>query len=109
MNRFQKKKISSNGWKMAGSVLAMAAVFAAFGMGIHSVTEQTQKQQKSSLEKAIVRDMVQCYAMEGHYPQNLEYLEEHYGLIWDKERFLVAIEVLGANMMPDITVAERGK
>lgn len=113
MNRFQKKKEFRNRRKQNGlhmsSVLLLAGAFVLFGVSVHSVTAQTQKQQKNSLEKAIRRDMVQCYAMEGHYPESLEYLEEHYGLTWDKDRFFVVMEVFGSNMMPDVTVAERGK
>lgn len=108
MNRFQKKR-SGKRWRTVGSILVTALVFGGCWMGIQSISIQTRKQQKISLENAIRKDMVQCYAMEGHYPESLEYLEEHYGLTWDKDHFLVAYEVLGTNMMPDVTVIERGK
>ena len=35
-----------------------------------------------------------------------EYLEEHYGIQVDRERYTVAYDVFASNLMPDITVLE---
>ena len=51
---------------------------------------------------------VACYAAEGVYPPDLAYLEEHYGVQIDEERFTVSYVVFGSNLMPDITVLEQG-
>ena len=48
------------------------------------------------------------YAAEGVYPPDLAYLEEHYGVQIDEERFTVSYVVFGSNLMPDITVLEQG-
>ena len=47
---------------------------------------------------------MQCYALEGTYPPNLQYLEEHYGLTYDKKRFYVDYLAIGSNFFPDVTV-----
>lgn len=107
MNRFQKKKNSGDSIRIIGSAVLVAAVLGSFVMSIRSVAEETRQQQKTSLEKAIRRDVIQCYAMEGHYPESIAYMEEYYGLTYDKEHFFVDYEVLGSNMMPDITVIEQ--
>ncbi len=107
MNRFQKKK---NWARHAGRVIAGAVLILVFGLfwaGISSVSEETREQQKKSLETAIWRNVIHCYAMEGRYPQSLEYMEEHYGLSYDKSRFLVDYEIVGSNIMPDVTVLEQ--
>ena len=57
-------------------------------------------------EAALRRDIVHCYATEGFYPPSLEYLEEHYGLTYDKNRYWVDYQPVGSNLMPDITVLE---
>jgi len=62
---------------------------------------------KQQLEQAIKRGVISCYATEGFYPPNLEYLEEHYGIRVDKERYAVIYDVFAENLMPDITVLER--
>ena len=41
----------------------------------------------------------------------LLYLEEHYGLSYDSKKYVVSYEVIGSNLMPDVTVIplkERG-
>ena len=52
------------------------------------------------------RGCVACYAAEGIYPQDLEYLEEHYGVQVDGDRYVVHYEIFAQNLMPDITVLE---
>ena len=45
-----------------------------------------------------------CYAAEGVYPPNLDYLKEHYGVQVDDARYVVIYSVFADNLMPDITV-----
>ena len=52
------------------------------------------------------RAAVACYAAEGIYPPTLEYLEEHYGVQVDRERYTVVYDVFASNLMPDVTVLE---
>ena len=47
------------------------------------------------------------YAMEGAYPESLEYLKEHYGLNYDETRYIINYEVMGSNLMPDVMVLEK--
>lgn len=62
---------------------------------------------KKQLEQALQRCAVTCYATEGIYPPNVEYMKEHYGIQIDESRYLVKYEVFAENLMPDITVLER--
>lgn len=48
-----------------------------------------------------------CYAAEGIYPPNLDYLREHYGIQIDETRYMVVYDVFASNLMPDITVLEQ--
>ena len=45
-------------------------------------------------------------AVEGAYPDDLEYLRTHYGLAYDQSRYLVRYDSFGSNLMPDISVTE---
>ena len=108
MNRFQKKKnVGKNVRTLAVPALLAVVVIGGVWNGITSVSDQTARQQKKSLEEAIRRDMVTCYAMEGIYPESLDYLKEHYGLTYDEVRYIVNYEVMGSNLMPDMTVLEK--
>ena len=59
------------------------------------------------MEESLRRAAVTCYAVEGVYPPNLEYLRRHYGIQVDEEQYHVFYEIFGSNIMPQITVVER--
>ncbi len=63
-------------------------------------------QEKSEMEDILRRTAVACYAAEGIYPPDLEYMEEHYGIHIDKEKYIVMYSPVASNLMPDITVLE---
>ena len=65
------------------------------------------KEGKEQLYEAIRRSAVACYAAEGIYPPNLDYLTEHYGIQIDEEKYTVIYEAFAENLMPDITVLEK--
>ena len=48
-----------------------------------------------------------CYAAEGIFPPSLDYLEEHYHILVDHEKYTVIYEAIGSNLMPDITVLDK--
>lgn len=58
------------------------------------------------LENALRKGCAECYAVEGAYPPNLEYLEEHYGIQVDEIKYTVYYSMFAWNLMPDITVLE---
>ena len=58
------------------------------------------------LEDSVRRAAVTCYAVEGIYPPDLAYLQEHYGIQADDSNYTVFYEAFASNMMPDITVVE---
>ena len=57
---------------------------------------------------AIKNAALTCYAVEGAYPDDVSYLEEHYGLSYDEENYYVRYEAFAANQLPEIRVMERG-
>ena len=79
-------------------------VIAVFLCGVNYVSASSLDGQQESLEKAISRDVAQCYAVEGTYPPNLDYLINHYGLTYNEELFYVDYESIGSNIYPDITI-----
>lgn len=64
-------------------------------------------------QAAVVRDAVRgavttCYAVEGAYPQSLDYLVENYGLVYDESRFFITYDAFASNVYPDIMVNLKG-
>lgn len=78
-----------------------------FLLSLSSIQESTLEKQQESLESALIRDITHCYAVEGFYPPSLSYIEEHYGLTYDKELFFVDYRPVGSNMRPDVTIILR--
>ena len=62
--------------------------------------------QTEFVTEAVHNAALTCYAVEGAYPTNLEYLRTHYGLAYDQSRYLVRYDSFGSNLMPDISVTE---
>lgn len=107
MNRFQKQKKKIGNVRLFIQAAVLVAVFAGVWHGTGSISQDTAEHQKKSLEEAVRRNMVHCYAMEGRYPESVEYMEEHYGLTYDKDRYFVDYEIVGSNLMPDVMVIEK--
>ncbi len=64
------------------------------------ITQQTMQQ---AIEKALIH----CYAIEGSYPPSLEYLKENYGIYIQEERFYYYYEYVGSNVRPIVQVIEK--
>lgn len=110
MNRFtQSKTISlSHIWQLL-CILFIAGFVIFFIRGVNSVDNTTSSEQAKSLETAVRRSVAQCYAVEGTYPPSLDYLKEHYGLIYDEDAFYIDYTAIGSNIMPDITILPRSE
>jgi len=68
---------------------------------------------QGTAETEIVRDAVKnaaltCYAVEGAYPDSVDYLREHYRLAYDEDRYMITYDAFASNMIPDIWVTEVG-
>lgn len=88
-------------------LIAFLLLFVLFYNGITSVSDTNIAKQRESLETALNRSIIQCYAVEGAYPPSLQYIKDHYGLIYDEELFFVDYQPIGSNIMPDVTILDR--
>lgn len=84
------------------------AVLLAFLAALSNLESGQEEEGRRSLEESIRRAAVACYAAEGIYPPSVEYLQAHYGIQVDESRYAVFYEVFGSNLMPEITVVEKG-
>ena len=109
MNRFGKGRLnlSKSNIFTAASILFFVLLLSCFLIGIQSISKSSVEKQKQSLETALQRDIVHCYAVEGTYPPSLEYIKSHYGLTYNEDLFFVDYQPIGANLMPDVTIIER--
>lgn len=88
-------------------ICAFAAILGLFFYGLDGVGKTSEEERLRSVEQAVTRATVQCYAIEGQYPPNLEYLEANYGLSLDRQRYIIQYDVFASNIMPTILVLPR--
>ena len=79
-----KKKRKSSVVSTITSLIGYFGVFAVFLVmimtGIKETGSTIDEQGVKIAEDAIRRAVVNCYALEGSYPETFEYLKENYGL-----------------------------
>ena len=97
------KKVLRRGLFPAAILLAAALFLWALG----KTGAEQSRQGREQLEQTLRRWAVVCYAQEGVYPPDTEYLERHYGVQIDHDRYAVFYEVFAENIMPQITVVEK--
>ena len=70
--------------------------------------ESVQSREETTLVRDAVRQAaINCYAVEGAYPDSVEYLREHYQLAYDEDRYAVTLEGFASNLIPDIYIEDR--
>ena len=96
--------------KLSGLLAAVIILAAAlwFFAALSNLAGGQRSEGKEQLEIALRRAAVACYAAEGVYPPTLNYLTEHYGVQIEADRYIVFYEIFANNLMPDITVLEKG-
>ena len=91
-------------------IIVLLAVLVSLGLflwrGSISLTKGEAGESLKQLETSIRKATMLCYATEGVYPPDLQYLKEHYGIQIDEDKYVVFYEVQGKNLMPSITVME---
>ena len=85
-------------------LMTFAVVFVFVMMGIRSMDDTMNGQEMKRLEDSIIKSSVQCYALEGHYPESLQYLKDNYGVTYDEDQYMVDYQIYGANMLPNIKI-----
>ena len=71
--------------------------------------ERSQEPEETEIVRKAIKDAaITCYAVEGAYPDDIEYLRQYYHLSYDENRYLVTYDAFASNHIPDIYVTERG-
>ena len=86
--------------------LVMVLVLCGVWILINRVGRSSGAAQTTFVTEAVHNAALTCYAVEGAYPTNLEYLRTHYGMAYEQSRYLVRYDSFGSNLMPDISVTE---
>ena len=89
------------------AIIAFIGIICVFVLGVSLMGAENSSRIAKNLENAIDRCITECYALEGTYPPSLSYMEEYYGLVYDKNTFFVDYSMVGTNLRPDVTIIEK--
>ena len=87
-------------------VLVMALLLAGVWLLVSRVESTNDGAQTQFVYDAVQNAALTCYAVEGAYPESLEYMRENYGLAYDESRYFVTYDAFSSNLVPDIRVIE---
>lgn len=82
------------------ALIATAAVLFMFFQN----TGKDREEQADSIAQTIYDRALQCYVIEGAYPESLSYLEENYGLAINRKDYTVVYTPYAENLPPEIRV-----
>jgi len=85
------------------TVIILAVVVIFFFSAVNGASDKADSSAAATLERAIKKAAVQCYAIEGFYPPDVNYLVERYGIIIDP-KYIVDYRGEISNDMPSIQV-----
>ena len=69
--------------------------------------QAVREQSALSMRTAILESAKQCCAVEGVYPQSIDYLVDHYGLVINDRDYLITYECYADNVVPSVAVVPR--
>lgn len=103
MEGMEKKKKTT----MIVPMLLFVIVVGIVVKGIFYLDYVNDMQNVDLVRQSVKRAAVECYAIEGAYPTDVEYLEYNYGIVIDHDKYYVEMDGFASNIMPDIEVYER--
>ncbi|MBR3719770.1 MAG: hypothetical protein IKN20_07910 [Firmicutes bacterium] len=84
-------------------ILVLVCGYFAFSTSGSDLDEETV----TAIQDAIRKSALQCYVVEGVYPPDLAYLQDHYGLQVNTDNYYVVYEAFASNLPPTISVIEK--
>jgi len=72
--------------------------------GLNDTADSSVEEGRKIAENSLFRAAASCYAFEGVYPSNYEYLADNYGVNVDPDKYIIHYVSYAPNLMPDIGV-----
>lgn len=90
---------------IAAAIIVIAGVF----VWAEHAASQSMAEQTDSIKETIYERALQCYVIEGAYPESLDYLVENYGLSVNTDEYKIIYRPYAENQPPDVRVIYKGK
>ena len=98
---------SNNIGKRLRPVVLLIAILAIMMFGMTSAIGTSDRQQHEMTMNAIRRAVADCYAIEGYYPPNMDYLYDNYNVSVDEDKYFVLYEVFAPNIRPSVRLIDK--
>jgi len=97
--------------RMRNSIIILAAVIIILIAGIfawaNKAARDSLEEQTEAIRDAVYKRALQCYVIEGAYPESLDYLIENYGLAVNREDYKIVYIPFAENLPPEVRVIYR--
>ena len=100
----KRRRLPAAALLLIASLVIAGGLYAGMRLSADNISTDTLLREKESIERAMERDITACYALEGRYPPDLEYIRVHYGLTYPESRFYVDYRPIASNIRPDYAV-----
>ena len=90
--------------QMVVMLLVTVALIAIVVLSLNSYENRYDSIETDRIIETVERYAIQCYATEGAYPPDINYLAEHYGLTLDLDKYIYEYEPVAENIKPLIQV-----
>ena len=94
--------------KDVAAILIFVALILAFVLLVNNITNKNSGRELQIVRDAVKNAALTCYAVEGMYPDDIQYLRDHYNLSFNEDKYVVYYEPFASNVIPAIKVVERG-
>lgn len=94
------------GWVVPVLILALAVIVLA-AAALNGSGGKLSEDGATAIRAAVQRCALQCYAVEGVYPPNIQYLEENYGLQVNTDDYYVTYNAFASNLPPTVLVTAK--
>lgn len=93
--------------KFIAGLVVLALMVGLVIFGVEVVEESTRQQGATSIRDTVLASALQCCAIEGAYPQSLQYLIDNYGLTVNQDDYIITYEAFASNVVPSVVVVPR--
>ena len=90
------------------AILIFVALILAFVLLVNNITNKNSGRELQIVRDAVKNAALTCYAVEGMYPDDIQYLRDHYNLSFNEDKYVVYYQPFASNVIPTIQVVERG-
>ena len=93
--------------KILTAILVCVLLVLAYASFTSRANADLDEESAEAIKDAIERRALQCYVIEGAYPNTLDYLKENYGLRINERNYYVVYRAFAQNQLPDIRIVRK--